>query len=214
MVKHVFLPLLVFLLTATGLDAQQEASPLSPLAAFQERLKKEAASMTSIESDFVQEKYMDVFQEKILSKGRFYYVQGDRIRMEYTEPVPYLIVINGGKLKVVSEGKSTVVDLHANRMMQEMKMMVSACMTGDLNRLSGAYQWEYSETPSLYVVVIRPLSKSIQAYIHEMTVSLDKRDLSVKTLRLSETAKDYTEYRFTNKKNNTLASDDETFAIP
>ncbi|MDR1880781.1 MAG: outer membrane lipoprotein carrier protein LolA [Tannerellaceae bacterium] len=212
MVKQTFLLLALILLSGAGLHAQQ--TPLSPLAAFQERLKREAAATTSIESDFVQEKYLDVFDGKILSKGRFYYRQPDRIRMEYTEPAPYLIVMNGEKLKVVSEGKSTILDLHANRMMQEMRELLAACMTGDLNRLSGAYQWEYGETPSLYVITIRPLSKSVQAYIHEMVVSLAREDLSVQRLRLSETAKDYTEYRFTNRKNNTLDREDDTFAIP
>lgn len=194
------------------LVAQKDLKPLASVATFQERLKKEVATVASIESDFVQEKYLDVFSEKITSKGRFYFKKENKIRMDYTSPVDYQIVINGPKLKIVSEGKSNVVNLGSNEMMNKIKGMLSACMVGDLGSITSAYTLTYYESPSLYVVKIHPVSKNVQVYIHEIVISIDKKDMSVQTLRLSESATDYTEYRFTNKKQNTLSSD-EKFAI-
>lgn len=40
---------------------------------FKNRLAKEAQTVESIESDFTQVKYLDVFDEKVTSKGKFYY---------------------------------------------------------------------------------------------------------------------------------------------
>ena len=208
--KYIYTFLLVVF--CLPLAAQKDLIPLASVTAFQERLKKEAASLSSIESDFTQEKFLDVFNEKIVSKGRFYYKQENMIRMDYTSPVDYQIIINGQKLKIVSEGKSNVVNLGSNQMMNEMKGMLAACMIGDLTVMSSAYRLEYYESPSLYVVKIRPVSKSVQAYISEIIISIDKKDMSVQTLRLSENAKDYTEYHFTNRKYNTLTSD-EKFVI-
>lgn len=195
-----------------SVSAQKELKPLASTEAFQERLKKEAAAISSIESDFTQEKYLDVFAEKIVSKGRFYYKKENKIRMDYTSPLDYQIVINGQKLKIVSEGKTNIVNLGSNQMMNEMKEMLSACMIGDLSSITSAYKLDYYESPLLYVVKIRPVSKSVQAYISEITISIDKKDMSVQALRLAENAKDYTEYHFTNKKYNTLTSD-EKFVI-
>lgn len=194
------------------LFAQKELKPLADTSVFEERLKKEAATVSSIESDFTQEKYLDVFNEKIVSKGRFYYKKENKIRMDYTSPVDYQIIINGQKLKIVSEGKSNVVNLGSNKMMNEMKGMLAACMVGDLGRMTSAYKLDYYETPALYVVKIIPVSKSVQAYIREIVISIDKKDMSVQTLRLAENATDFTEYHFTGKKYNTLASD-EKFVI-
>lgn len=208
--KYIYTFLLVVF--CLPLAAQKDLIPLASVTAFQERLKKEAALLSSIESDFTQEKFLDVFNEKIVSKGRFYYKQENMIRMDYTSPVDYQIIINGQKLKIVSEGKSNVVNLGSNQMMNEMKGMLAACMIGDLTVMSSAYRLEYYESPSLYVVKIRPVSKSVQAYISEIIISIDKKDMSVQTLRLSENAKDYTEYHFTNRKYNTLVSD-EMFVI-
>lgn len=200
---------LLLLVCCLPVAAQQDIKPLASLTVFQERLKKEAASLSSIESDFTQEKFLNVFNEKIISKGRFYYKQENMIRMDYTSPVDYQIVINGRKLKIVSEGKTNVVDLGSNQMMNEMKGMLSACMIGDLSSMTSAYKLDYYESPTLYVVKIRPVSKSVQAYISEIVISIDKKDMSVQTLRLSENAKDYTEYHFTNRKYNTLTSDEK-----
>lgn len=208
--KYIYTFLLVVF--CLPLAAQKDLIPLASVTAFQERLKKEAALLSSIESDFTQEKFLDVFNEKIVSKGRFYYKQENMIRMDYTSPIDYQIIINGQKLKIVSEGKSNVVNLGSNQMMNEMKGMLAACMIGDLTVMSSAYRLEYYESPSLYVVKIRPVSKSVQAYISEIIISIDKKDMSVQTLRLSENAKDYTEYHFTNRKYNTLVSD-EMFVI-
>lgn len=204
-----YICLLLLAICCLPLAAQEDIKPLASLAVFQERLKKEAASLSSIESDFTQEKFLDVFNEKIVSKGRFYYKQENMIRMDYTSPVDYQIVINGRKLKIVSEGKTNVVDLGSNQMMNEMKGMLSACMIGDLSSMTSAYKLGYYESPVLYVVKIRPVSKSVQAYISEIVISIDKKDMSVQTLRLSENAKDYTEYHFTNRKYNTLTSDEK-----
>ena len=207
-----YICLLLLLAFYLPMAAQKDLKPLASTAEFQERLKKEAASLSSIESDFTQEKFLDVFNEKVLSKGRFYYKQENMIRMDYTLPVDYQIIINGQELKIVSEGKSNVVNLGSNQMMNEMKGMLAACMVGDLSSMTSAYKLEYYESPSLYVVKIRPVSKSVQAYISEIVISIDKKNMAVQTLRLSENAKDYTEYHFTNQKYNTLTGD-EKFVI-
>ena len=42
----------------------------------------------------------------------------------------YLIVINNNQLKIVSDGKKSIMDLHSNKMMNQMQDMLTACMVG------------------------------------------------------------------------------------
>lgn len=91
--------LLLFLGSCLSLSAQEELKPLASINEFQEKLKQEAAHIQSIESDFTQEKYLDIFEEKIISKGKFYFKQENMIRMDYSSPLNYQIIINGQKLK-------------------------------------------------------------------------------------------------------------------
>ena len=83
---------------------------------------------------------------------------------------------------------------------------------GDLSNMSPGYVLEYFEDAHYYLIQIKPVSKAVQAYINQIQIYLDKKDMSVHKLRLSETATNYTEYEFSNKKFNSL-KDETKFTI-
>lgn len=203
--------LLLSFLSILSLQAQGMKKMLHP-ETLESRLAKEAQTVQSIESDFTQVKYLDVFDEKVTSKGKFYYRKSNKIRMEYFRPMDYLIVINDSKLKIVSDGKKNIMNLSSNRMMNQMQDMLTACMIGDLSKMSSNYQLEYFEDARYYLVKIKPVSKAVQAYIAGIEIYLDKKDMSVYKLRLNETQTNYTEYEFYNKTFNSLQNDTK-FAI-
>lgn len=200
--------LLLSILSIAAAQAQA-MKKLVNLQEFESKLAKEAQTVASIESDFTQVKYLDVFDEKVTSKGKFYYQKSNKIRMEYFHPMDYLIVINGSKLKVISDGKKSIMNLSSNKMMNQMQDMLTACMVGDLSKMSSSYQLTYFEDVRYYLVKIKPTNKAIQAYITGIDIYLDKKDMSVYKLRLSETATNYTEYEFYNKKFNSLKNEEK-----
>lgn len=95
--------------------------------------------------------------------------------MDYAQPMNYLIVINNNQLKIVSDGKKSIMDLHSNKMMNQMQDMLTACMVGDLSNMSPGYALEYFEDAHYYLIQIKPVSKAIQAYINQIQIYLDKR---------------------------------------
>lgn len=209
MIKLATTFILALMLVANG---YAQMTKITDTGEFDRRLTAEAQHLQSIESDFTQEKYLDVFDEKIISKGKFYYQKENKVRMDYTRPLDYLIVINNAKLKIVSDGKKSIMNLSANKMMNQMQDMITACMVGDLSKLSANYQLTCFEDSKTYLVKIKPTNKAVQAYIHQIDIYLDKKDMSVMKLRLSETETNYTEYLFHNKRFNTL-TDEKLFEI-
>lgn len=197
----------------SGIVAGQSLQKLEDVDGFHRRLREAAVGILSIECDFVQEKYLDVFAEKVLSEGKFCFRKENKILLSYSRPLNYLIVINGRKLKIVSDGKTNVVDLGSNKMMNGMNSLLSGCMTGDLEGLKEECRMEYSEDERHYVVHITPREEGVKAYLAGMDIWFDKKDMAVVKLRLSENASDYTEYRFSDRRFNTLNSD-EKFIIP
>ena len=179
---------------------------------FENRLAREAQTIQSIDSDFTQVKYLDILDEKVTSKGKFYYQKSGKIRMEYAQPINYLIVINGARLKIVADGKKSTMTLSANKMMNQMQDMLTACMIGDLSKMTSDYKLEYFENAQYFIIRIKPVNKAIQAYITGIEIYLDKKDMSVYKLRLSETATNYTEYEFYNKRFNAL-KDETKFSV-
>lgn len=206
--------ILITLLITLGISCvhAQTMNKLIQTREFESRLAKEAQTIQSIESDFTQVKYLDILDEKVTSKGKFYYQKSGKICMEYAQPVNYLIVINDSRLKIVADGKKSTMSLSANKMMNQMQDMLTACMVGDLSNMSPGYALEYFEDAHYYLIQIKPVSKAIQAYINQIQIYLDKKDMSVHKLRLSETATNYTEYEFSDKKFNSL-KDEAKFTI-
>lgn len=101
-----YMKILLLLMFCTVLPMQaQQMKKLTDLKDFEARLLQEAKNIESIESNFTQIKYLDVFDEKITSKGKFYYKKSNKICMDYAQPMNYLIVINNNQLKIVSDGK-------------------------------------------------------------------------------------------------------------
>nr|WP_320057043.1 outer membrane lipoprotein carrier protein LolA [uncultured Bacteroides sp.] len=209
--KRLFTQLLLTFVAVSSLQAQQMRK-INQMQEFDKRLSQETQTLQSIESDFSQTKYLDVLDEKVKSQGKFYYKKSNKIRMEYTSPINYLIVINGSKLKIVSDGKKNIMNVNSNKMMNEVQNMLTACTVGDLSKMSANYRLEYFEDAKSYLVKIKPISKTLQAYITSIQIYLDKKDMSVYKMILSETATNYTEYEFYNKKFNSLKNE-AIFAI-
>ena len=75
----------LFFLSIASIHAQS-MKKMAQKTEFESRLAKEAQTVESIESDFTQVKYLDVFDEKVTSKGKFYYQKTHKICMEYFRP--------------------------------------------------------------------------------------------------------------------------------
>ena len=207
--KHL-LTLLIF--TTSVLAAAAQVSDIADMQQFESRLKATSDKLTSIECDFVQVKHLDMFDEDVTSKGKFYYLKNNKISLDYSQPLSYLIVINGGRLKIVADGKKSVMQLNTNKMMNEMQDMITACMVGDLNRMNDSYNLKYQEDNNQYIISITPRSKQVKEYVSAIEIRLSKADMSVDQLRMYENEADYTDYKFSNKRFNQL-KDESRFAI-
>jgi len=204
------LTLLIF--TMTALAAAAQVSGIADMQKFESKLKETSDKLTSIESDFLQVKHLDMFDEDVTSKGKFYYLKDNKISLDYSQPLSYLIVINGSRLKIVADGKKSVMQLNTNKMMNEMQDMITACMVGDLNRMNDSYNLKYQEDNNQYIISITPRSKQVKDYVSAIEIRLSKADMSVDQLRMYENEADYTDYKFSNKRFNQL-KDESRFAI-
>ena len=202
-------------LIAAALMAQTAvAQPrnITDMQKFETQLKETAGKLQSIESDFTQVKHLDMFDEDVVSKGRFYYLKENKISLDYSQPLNYLIVINGNRLKIVADGKKSIMQLNSNKMMNEMQDMITACMVGDLSRMNSNYDLKYQEDDKQYIVSITPRNKAVKDYVSAIEIRLSKADMSVDQLRMYENEADYTDYRFTNKRFNQL-KDESRFSM-
>lgn len=185
------------------LSAQESVKPISDVDAFKKKLSDMSQSISTIVCDFVQEKYLVVLSEKIISKGQFYFKKENNIRWEYTTPYRYLIIINNDQLYIREDKTQKQYDLQSSKMLQEMSRFISSCIQGDILKKDDEYAVEYFETTKDYYVKLIPRSVKMKQMLNELDIWIDKNDFTVSALKMVESEMDYTRIVFMNKKMNT-----------
>jgi outer membrane lipoprotein-sorting protein len=175
-------------------------TPVTDIESFRQRLAAENKRFTTIECDFTQYKHLTIMDEPLVSSGRFFFQQDDKVRLDYAQPSPYLIEIDGQKVSITADGKSNVYDMSAYRMITMMKSMLTACLRGDFSGAGRDYQMTVSEDGSAYQVEIEPRNRNVRRYIQKIDIVFDKKDMSLNQLVIREPSGDYTQHVFSNKK--------------
>jgi len=201
--------LALMLLCSTAAFAQNYGNKIDPSRGFSERLKSASDRTQSITCDFEQVKFMSVLAKTNKSKGKFFYKKAQKICLEYTNPQGNLIVMNGVKFKIQTNGKATVVKMNSNPMMRQMGDMLTACMTGNLNLFGNQSVSEYFENQSHYTVVITPTNRRVKSYLKQIVLRFDKDDMTLSSMKMNENDTDYTLYEFSDKKLNGNVDDDK-----
>ncbi len=71
-----------------------------------ESLRATAATVTSVQAHFVQEKHLPILAKPLVSRGVFYYQAPGSLRWEYREPVQSVMVMHAGRIRRFVNGPS------------------------------------------------------------------------------------------------------------
>jgi len=197
--------LIISIVLMLSLEAftQVPTSLLKDVPAFKKSLNSMSASLTTIQSDFIQEKKLSVLSNTLVSKGDFCYRKENLIRWEYVQPYRYLIIINGDKIYIKEEGGQRQFDAQSNKMFQEMNRFISGCIRGDILNHEAEYKIRYFEDVESYFVTLVPVSERMRQMLNEIQIWFDRDDFTVSRIRMLESGGDYTRIDFVNKKLNT-----------
>ena len=123
---------LIVLLVLSAISYAQPAGyrAIKDLNSFKTQFAQASAKINSIESDFVQVKNLAMIKDKMTSKGKFYYKKDRKVRIDYSSPYKYLMVLNGNDMKVKDEQKTSNYNARSNKMMQSINNVMMDCMRG------------------------------------------------------------------------------------
>jgi len=181
--------------------SQGNLPEMKDIAGFKERLSRTGSSTKTIESDFVQEKHLEMMSEKIVSKGKFYFKKEGRMRWEYTNPINYIIAMNGNDIFIKNEKKINKFDLNSNQAFKEISNIMLAASSGNILD-SKEFQPQFFDSKDFYVVKLQPVNPKMKDFLSQLNIYFNKADLSVAKTELIEQNGDKTIVEFKNKKIN------------
>lgn len=198
--------LCLFLALVPEVRAQKGFTQMQNTTALESALTKSAATTQSISSDFVQVKHMKMLSETVNSKGKFYFKQKDKVRIEYQSPFQYLLVMNGGQVLVKEGDKVNRINTRNSKTMQSVNKVMMDCMRGTVFQNSD-FEVKALSSDHQYLLVLTPANNAMKSLFAAIHVYINKKDNTVSKLEMKENGGDYTDMSFTNKQNNIPLSD-------
>lgn len=177
-------------------------STVSDTKSFKASLATANSRINDISSNFVQTKNLSLLAEKIKSKGKFYFRKEDKVRIEYTEPYSYLLIMNGSQLLVKDEQKTNKINTRNSKMMQSVNRIMVDCMRGTVYNNPDFKVTTY-ENKGSYLLSMVPVQADMKKLFEKVEVYMDKRTFDVDKLVLNETGGDFTIMEFSGTKHNT-----------
>ncbi len=208
MTNYRIIMLVIFLLAGTrNVHAQKTGfSAMSNTAALQQALAKNAQVTQTISSDFNQVKNMKMLNDKVSSKGKFYYKQSDKVRIEYTSPFSYLLVMNSGMIAVKENGKVSKINTRNSLTMQSVNKIMMDCMRGTVFGNKDFSVNAYASSGQ-YLLTLTPQSSAVKGLFKNIDVYINKSDNQVTKLVMTENGGDNTVMTFSNRKLNSNLAD-------
>jgi outer membrane lipoprotein-sorting protein len=212
MLRHRFVQAIAIFSFVLGLSISAQAQApkgfvdVSNTTSLQSSLAATAKNTQTIASDFSQMKHMKMMNDKVSSKGKFYFKKEDKIRIEYTSPFQYLLVMSGGQIMVRDENKTNKINTRNSKTMQSVNKVMMDCMRGTVFTNKDFAVKAY-DNKAQYLMQMTPINSSMKSLFARIDVYIEKSDNSVSKLVMNESGGDYTEMIFTNKKINTALAD-------
>lgn len=205
--RFFFIALWSVVVTVGYAQAPKGFTTLTNTTALQSMLAVTAKNTQTIASDFNQVKHMKMMNDKVSSKGKFYFKKEDKIRIEYNSPFQYLLVMNGGRIMVKDENnKSNKINTRNSQTMQSVNKIMMDCMRGTVFN-NKDFSVKAFETKGQYLLQLSPVNTAMKGLFAQIEVYIDKMDNSISKLVMNENGGDYTDMNFSNKKINTSLGD-------
>ena len=201
--------ILLLLVLVSGFVAKAQYAgytAVADLPKFKASFAAAAQKTNSIKADFVQDKNLSMLSEKITSKGNFWFKKDSRVRMEYTQPFKYLMILNKDKAYVKDGTKESKVSTKSNKMFQQINKIMIDCMQGTALDNTD-FKTRVFENKANALVELTPVAKGMREMFKSINVTVDKKDFSVVSIQMQELSGDNTIMRFTNKELNAAIPD-------
>lgn len=171
------------------------------------KLARGAAGTETLQGRIVQEKRLEMFQDTVVSRGRFAYRSPDRLRWELTDPVVSGFVLTGssGRRWHGLTGKAEAFTLESDPTMRVVARQFLAAARADFRPLQQEYR--------IAVVSAEPVTLQLEpltpnAFVERVTVVFTRGGGPVESVAIREVGGDLTTIRFTEVELNRPIPDD------
>jgi outer membrane lipoprotein-sorting protein len=165
-----------------------------------ERMRIEQTSFVGMRASFEQRSQTELLLEPEVAKGVFYYQAPDKVRWEYFEPTPKVVLVNGDEMTTWYEDLGRAETIKVGRQSDRILKYLGA--SGSLETLMEYFalrvQWPETQGEGQpYRLKLTPLYERVAKHVELIEVEVDPKRFIPSRLYYLEPGGDETEYIFT-----------------
>ena len=150
------------------------------------RINTAASKMTSMQCDFVQTKNVKLLNDKMVSHGKMYYQQSNKLRWEYTTPYTYTFILNDSKVLFQKNKKNDVIDVNQNKMFKEIVNIMMNSVVGKCLSDKKSFKTTIKETTTEWVVTLVPQAKQMKQMFTKIILHFNMQQAVVVKVEMYE----------------------------
>lgn len=171
-------------------------------AKVKQQINAVASAMKTMQCDFVQTKYVKLLNDKMVSRGKMYYQQSDKLRWEYVSPYTYTFVLNGSKALISKGKRNDVVNVNQSKFFKEIARIMMNSVVGKCLTDSKDFKVAIAASPTEYVATLYPHQKQMQQMFSKVVLHFSRKNSTVTKVELVEKKGDRTVIELKNTKTN------------
>jgi outer membrane lipoprotein carrier protein len=202
---RLILTVVLLLLTATATFAATEQQP-ADLRAFMIALGKKSSDFKTLKTDFIQEKRMAMFKEKMVMKGRIYLQKPNKIAWHVDSPLKYSVLITDKFIRQwdADTDKVQEISLAKNPVFQNVLNQMNIWFSGDYGSMLDNNSIRIVKREPLAIEFLPNENNIAKKVIKSITVTFRADQKYLQQIRIVEVSGDVTTIRFTNSLLNPL----------
>ncbi|MEN6624167.1 MAG: outer membrane lipoprotein carrier protein LolA, partial [Smithella sp.] len=137
-----------------------------------DQLRRNSASIKTVQARFVQKKHMKILAKPLISEGRFFYAAPDSFRWEYLKPLRSVVISNKGEAKryTMSGGKMIEDKSGGVQAMRIVLGEISNWMSGRFDR-NPSFQATLKEGANTIITLV-PTGKNMAGMIEKIEITV------------------------------------------
>ncbi len=171
-------------------------------AKVKQQINAVASKMKTMQCDFVQTKYLKMLNDKMVSRGKMYYQQSNKLRWEYTSPYTYTFVLNGSKVLISKGKRNDVINVNQSKFFKEIARIMMNSVVGKCLTDSKDFKVSLSGSSAEYVAALYPQQKQMKQIFQKIILYFNKQKSTVFKVEIIEKKGDKTIIELKNVKNN------------
>ena len=189
--------LVVFCVATTTVSAQAVSE-----AKIRQQIEAAAANMKTMQCDFVQTKFISMLNDKMVSRGKMYYQQSDKLRWEYTSPYAYTFVLNGSRVLISKGNRNDIINVNQSKFFKEIARIMMNSVVGKALNDKRDFKVILSSSATEYVATLYPQQKQMQQMFQKIILHFNRQRAMVAKVELIEKRGDCTVIEMMNVKVN------------